>query len=130
MSVDPSPEELEDVTLCAQRLWDLDENRLECTKDYVLNVGVRAGRAISPKFLEGRLIQIGASMRPMQGSTHLERSCGGAAGPDGGGDQAVGAGSRRWANPAPPLFPLHDLTRRARRATRQLMSPPRSCSRP
>lgn len=39
MSVDPSPEELEDVSLCAQRLWDLDENRLECTKDYILNVG-------------------------------------------------------------------------------------------
>jgi hypothetical protein len=48
MSVDPSPKELEDVSLCAQRLWDLDENRLECTKDYILNVGVRHGQGGLP----------------------------------------------------------------------------------
>lgn len=38
---DPTQEELNDVSLCGERLWDLDENRLEEGADYEINVGVR-----------------------------------------------------------------------------------------
>lgn len=40
MSTDPTAEELANVNLCAQKLWDLDDNRLEPQKDYGLDVQV------------------------------------------------------------------------------------------
>ena len=36
----PTQAELQDVSLCAQRLWDLDEHRLRTNVDYDINVGV------------------------------------------------------------------------------------------
>ncbi len=41
VSEKPTSEELHDVSLAAQKLWDLDENRLANVKDYDINVGVR-----------------------------------------------------------------------------------------
>lgn len=40
MSTDPTADELANVNLCAQKLWDLDDNRLEPQKDYGLDVQV------------------------------------------------------------------------------------------
>jgi hypothetical protein len=39
-STQPSSAELTDISLCAQKLWDLDSNRLENHDDYKLNVQV------------------------------------------------------------------------------------------
>lgn len=38
MSPTPTDEELSDLSLACQKLWDLDENRLVCNKDYAINV--------------------------------------------------------------------------------------------
>ena len=39
VSLEPSPEELEDVTLACAKLWDLDRNRLTPGEDFQLNIG-------------------------------------------------------------------------------------------
>lgn len=37
---DPTPAELADLSLVGQKLWDLDDNRLENGTDYIINVGM------------------------------------------------------------------------------------------
>ena len=39
ISLDPSPEELEDVILACAKLWDLDRNRLTPGEDFQMNIG-------------------------------------------------------------------------------------------
>lgn len=41
VSSKPTIEELGDISLCAQKIWDLDENRLKNVTEYDINVGVR-----------------------------------------------------------------------------------------
>lgn len=43
--VEPSPEELEDLSAACTRLWGLDENRLVAGQDYTMNLQVRKPRA-------------------------------------------------------------------------------------
>ena len=38
MGTTPTAEELDNIALCAQRLWDLDDNKLEPEVDYGINV--------------------------------------------------------------------------------------------
>ena len=41
MAAQPTAQELSDLSLAAQKLWDLDDNRLHNGTDYDINVGVR-----------------------------------------------------------------------------------------
>lgn len=38
MSVNPTPEELGNIALCAQKLWDLDADKLEPDVDYGIHI--------------------------------------------------------------------------------------------
>jgi len=38
--VEPTPEELEDLSAACTRLWGLDENRLVAGQDYTMNLQV------------------------------------------------------------------------------------------
>lgn len=40
MSVEPTSAELQSIALCAQRLWELDDNKLEPEVDYVIETQV------------------------------------------------------------------------------------------
>eukprot|EP01026_Neomeris_dumetosa_P034890 TRINITY_DN2793_c0_g1_i7.p1 TRINITY_DN2793_c0_g1~~TRINITY_DN2793_c0_g1_i7.p1 ORF type:complete len:286 (-),score=38.66 TRINITY_DN2793_c0_g1_i7:196-1053(-) len=56
--VDISQEELDDLSLACQRLWQLDENRLVHSKDYLLNIGegkyfYQEGDAAPEKLFQG-----------------------------------------------------------------------------
>ena len=48
MSVHPTEEELGDLNAACQRLWELDENRLQPGIDYAINVQVRPRVAFRP----------------------------------------------------------------------------------
>lgn len=41
MDTQPTPEELADIRLCAQKLWDLDDNKLEPEKHYGIDIQVQ-----------------------------------------------------------------------------------------
>lgn len=107
----PSAAELQDVSLCAQRLWDLDAGRLQNGSDYDINVGVSEWVVIgSPSFWH-------CHVSPVEGSSAGSMDSGAARACHAGAVKAamqaawtwtlgtgVGAAQKRFCSHAPALM--------------------------